>query len=318
MQYRPLGRTGLRVSAVALGSRSLDGRAWVDPDIDAAAGAMALGLEAGINAITTSPAHGEAERLTGELLRRTGRAKDVLVLSTLEPLVPQPLPSPEYHANDVYPGSHIRASTEASLKALGVERLGLQQLPSWCSVWSQEGDWLETFHRLRDEGKIAAFGVAPFDHDPGSALAVVDARAVDAVQVMFNLFDPEASADLFPVCMQRGVGVVVRSPLYAGALAARIMADEPFPSGDWRHDYFYAEHLAETRERVKALGSCVSAPDRTLADLALRFCLSHPAVSTVAVGMRTREQVEASLYAAAQGEISSETLQAAACHRWLC
>lgn len=318
MQYRRLGRTGLKVSALALGSRSLDARAWATPDVEAAADALAFGFDAGINAITTSPAFGEAESLVGDLLRRTGRAGEVLVLSTLEPLIPQPLPSPHYHANDVYPARHIRASTEASLKALGVERLGLQQLPAWCPEWSNEGDWLETFHRLKDEGKIAGFGVATFDHDPGAALGAVDAGLVDSVQVMFNLFDPEASADLFPMCRERDVGVVVRSPLYAGALSQHIMTGEPFPPGDWRRDHFYPEHLAETRERVARLGALVSPPDRSVADLALRFCLSHPAVSTVAVGMGTRRHVEDSLRAMMSEGLSTDTLVALAPHRWLC
>lgn len=318
MQYRRFGRTGLKVSALTLGSRALDARAWATPDVEAAADAMAFGFEAGVNAVTTSPADGDAERLVGELLRRTGRAKEVLVLSTLEPLVPQPLPSPHYHADDVYPASHIRASTEASLKALGVERLGLQQLPAWCPEWSREGDWLETFHRLREEGKIAGFGVATFDHDAGAALGVVDDGAVDGVQVMFNVFDPEASADLFPLCLERGVGVVVRSPLYAGALSPKVLTGDPFPPGDWRRDHFYPEHLAETRERVARLEALVSPPDGSVADLALRFCLSHPAVSTVAVGMRTRENVEKALKVASEGPIASETLMALAPHRWLC
>jgi aryl-alcohol dehydrogenase-like predicted oxidoreductase len=134
---------------------------------------------------------------------------------------------------------------------------------------------------------------------------------------MYNPFDPEAAADLFPLAREKGVGVIVRSPLYGGAIAPGWGA-AAFPPGDWRASFFYPDHRDETRDRVARLAGAVAAPDETVADLALRFALSHPAVSSVAVGMRTRAHVEANLAAAGRGALPPAVLEDLAAHKWLC
>ena len=317
MQQRRLGRSGLGVSAVALGTAGLDAQAWKDLDPAEASAAIALAFEYGINAVETSPVYG-AEELLGALLKRAGAQGRVHVFSHVPSLVPFDLPAPHVPVHEAYPGPHIRASTEASLKRLGVERLGLQQLHAWCAEWLHEGDWLETLGRLREEGKIAGFGVSLFDHDVDAALETVAGGPVDALQVMYNVFDQGAAAALLPLCRRHDVGVVARSALYSGALSPRIERARPFPASDWRSAYFFDEHLRETRKRVARLSKEVEPPDRSVSDLALRFCLSHPAVSTVAVGMRTRRHVEATLQAVARGPLPPEKLRLLAQHRWLC
>lgn len=313
MQHRRLGRTGLDVSVLTLNARGLDAGACKDLDLAVASAAFALALDGGVNAIAASPAHGEAERLVGGMLRSAGRAGQVHVLSQVPPLTVQDLPSPHLHADHVFPGRHIRASTEASLKALGVERLAVQILPAWQAEWTREGDWLETCLALKAEGKIAGFGVAPFDHDPGAAMEVAGLGQIDCVEVMYNLFDPEAAEALFPLALEKDIGIIARSPLYGGAITPGWGA-APFPTADWRGDFFYPDHLAETRDRVAALEGAGG----SVSDLALRFALSHPAVSTVSVGMRTRGHVEANLAAAAKGPLPAGVLLDLAQHRWLC
>ena len=312
MRFRRLGRTGLTVSEYTIGTAGLA------KDPREASSAVTAALEGGINAIEMTAGDGAAASLLAGLLTREGAGQRVHVFSRASSLVPLDLPSPHIPADQAYPGRHLRAETEALLKTLGVERLALQQLHVWTPEWLHEGDWLETLHRLREEGKIAGIGVSMFDHDSASAQEVVASGAIDTVQLMYNIFDPGAAAALFPLCRKHDVGVIARSPLHYGALSSRIERPDPFPAGDWRSDYFFDEHLAETRERVKRLGDEVEPPDRSVSDMALRFCLSHPAVSTAAVGMATRRHVEANLEALRNGPLSPEKLARLARHKWLC
>ena len=284
-----------------------------------ASAAIALALELGINAVEIDAGDRDAVSLLGAILRREGVRNQVHVIARASSLVRFDLPSPHVPAQQAYPGSHIRAETEALLAVLGVERLALQQLHAFCPEWRGEGDWQETFERLRAEGKIAGFGISLFDHDVEAGLGIVASGAIDAVEVMYNIFDQGAAATLLPLCQGHDVGVIARSPLYFGALAPAAgggMRD--FPQEDWRSAYFFDAHRRETEDRVRRLTHAVEPPDRSLADLALRFCLSQPAVSTVAVGMRTREQVEANIEALRLGPLSAGKRTSLASHKWLC
>jgi aryl-alcohol dehydrogenase-like predicted oxidoreductase len=296
MRHRRLGRPGLSVPECTLGTS-----VPTTPDV------LALALERGVTAIELDAADGER---VGELLRGVGARHDLQVYARVTSLIPFDLPSPHVPAYVAYPGHHIRAETEALLRQLGVERLALQQLHAWCPEWLDEGDWLETLGCLRQEGKIAGFGVSLFDHDSASGFTAVASGTIDSVQVMVNLFDQGAAAALLPLCRQHDVAVVARSPLYYGALASH-----PFAPEGWRDGYFYPEHRRETTERVERLAR---ETEGSLSDLALRFALSHPAVSTVAVGMRTPAQVEANLRAFELGPLDPDQVAALARHAWLC
>jgi aryl-alcohol dehydrogenase-like predicted oxidoreductase len=259
-----------------------------------------------------------AETLVGEILEREGARQRVHIFSRVASLVPFDLPSPHVSAGAAYPGRHIRAQTEAMLARLGVDRLACQQIHAWCPEWLGEGDWLETLVRLREEGKIAAIGVSLFDHDADAGLQAVAGGEFDCIQLMYNIFDPGAAETVLPLCRKHGVGAIVRSPLHFGALSAAIGKAAPFPAGDWRADYFFEEHLGETRQRVLVLQPEADRAGGSVTDLALRFSLSHPSVSTVAVGMRTRAHVEANLDAVDRGPLASETLERLSRHKWLC
>lgn len=310
MRCRRLGRTGLDVSECTIGTSALKAADRAE------AGAMiALALDHGINALEMDAGDGD----TASLLSGVGGRHRVHVFSRVTSLVPFDLPSPHVRAQQAYPGWHIRAQTEALLRTSGVERLALQQLHAWCPEWLHEGDWLETLDRLREEGKIAGFGVSLFDHDVEAALEIVGSGRIDAVQVMYNIFDQGAAAALLPLCRKRDVGVIARSPLYYGALApCSPEKGRRYSPSDWRSDYFFDQHRQETDGRVQRLAREVEPPDHSVSDLALRFSLSHPAVSTVAVGMRTRQQVEANLRALHCGPLHEEMFGVLARHAWLC
>lgn len=316
MRLRRLGRTGLDISELTIGTATL---ATTASDTREASAMVALALECGVNAVEIDAGDREAASLLGGILRREGAGNRIHVIARTSSLVQVDLPSPHVPAQQAYPGWHIRAETEALLATLGVERLALQQLHAFCPEWRGEGDWHETFEHLRAEGKVAGFGVSLFDHDVEAGLAIVADGAIDAVEVMYNIFDQGAAAALLPLCHHHGVGVIVRSPLYFGALAPAAGGGvRDFPPGDWRSAYFFETHRRETEDRVRRLAREVEPPDRSISSLALRFCLSHPAVSTVAIGMRTPEQVEANVEALRHGPLDADKRASLAGHKWLC
>jgi aryl-alcohol dehydrogenase-like predicted oxidoreductase len=311
MRYRPLGRTGLQVSELSVGISP------AGEDTRAAAAMLAMAFDRGINTVTIAGDPLDATRLLADSLRSQAGA-GVHVVLRAPSLVRFDLPSPHVPVQQAWPGAHLRAMVERLLAGARLDRLALVQLHAWCPEWLHEGDWLETLERLRAEGKIAGFGVSLFDHDVDAATEVVASGAIDAVQLMYNIFDPAAAAALLPLCQKHGVGVVARSPLYYGALTPGFPDGPGFAEGDWRRSYFFADHRHETAGRVRKLASLVEPPDRSVADLAVRFALSHPAVSTVAVGMRQCAHLEANLQAIAAGPLSAELQTALWGHRWLC
>lgn len=306
MRFRPLGRTGLTVSELTLGTSPL-----ATPDLDRAEAraAMALALDSGVNAIELDAGNAQAIDLIADNIR-----PDTHVFARITSLVAFDLPSPHVTALQAYPGAQLRAQTEALLAQLGVDRLALLQLHAWCPEWLHEGDWLETAEALRREGKIAGIGISLFDHDATSGLEGVASGKIDAVQVMYNIFDQGARPALFPLCQKHDVGVIARAPLYFGALAGQTS----FPTEDWRATYFYDEHRRETIERTQLLGQALTPPDETLGDMALRYALALAAISTVAIGLRHRAHVEAALRAAEHGPLSIERCAVLTPHRWLC
>jgi aryl-alcohol dehydrogenase-like predicted oxidoreductase len=311
MQYRDLGRTGLRVSELTIGACGRN-------DSRETRATLALALDRGVNAATLDAGDDAAVTLLSEALARKGEGQELHILARATSLVPFDLPSPHVPAWQAYPGRHIRAEVERLLAALGVERLALLQLHAWCPEWLGEGDWLETLQSLRAEGKIAGFGVSLFDHDVDAALVTVASGAIDAVQLMYNVFDQGAAAELLPLCEAHAVGVVVRSPLYFGALAPAFAREPLFAEDDWRRAYFYDQHRWETAERIQAMVSLVEPLDRSITDMALRFSLSPREVSTIAVGMSHRAHLEANLEALARGALDADRQGALQQHKWLC
>lgn len=291
MRFRTLA--GLSVSECTIGTAAL-GRDPVE-----AKPMLALARDRGVNAVEIDA----GDHAAVELLKEH---REIHIFARATSRIPFALPSPHIHAQQAYPGHHLRAETEALLRTLGVERLALLQLHAWCPEWLHEGDWLETLGRLRDEGKIAGMGISLFDHDVTAGLEAVASGLIDAVQVMLNVFDQSAIAAL-PLCEANKVGVIARSPLYFGALAGRTQG---FAPDDWRATYFYEDHRRETEGRVARLANPL--------ETALRYPLSYAAVSTVAVGMRSRKQLEANLEAIVRGPLSADEIAALAAHRWLC
>ncbi|HTW10163.1 MAG TPA: aldo/keto reductase, partial [Acidimicrobiales bacterium] len=161
------------------------------------------------------------------------------------------------------------------------------------------------------------FGVSINYHQPYNAIRLVQSGLVDSVQVIYNIFDQSPQDELFAAAGANGVGVIVRVPLDEGALTGKITPETTFPTGDWRNRYFGGDRKEQVQEHVRAITADLAVPVEHLPEIALRFCLSAPEVSTVIPGMRSVRNVDANVHAAELGPLSPAELDVLRRHRWV-
>jgi aryl-alcohol dehydrogenase-like predicted oxidoreductase len=316
MRYRTLGRTGLQVSELGYGAWGIGQTMWIGADDDASLLALRRAIELGVNFIDTALGYGQghSERLVGQVVRDT---PETVYVATKVP--PQNMEWPAragVRAEQAFPGEWIVQCTEQSLENLGVQTIDVQQLHVWSDEWVGQGDWLEAVERLKDAGKIRFFGVSINDHQPHNALRLIETGVVDTVQVIYNVFDQTPEDELFAAVQEADVGVIVRVPFDEGALTGRIGPDTDFPDGDFRNRYFGGDRRQQVWDRVTAIAEELGVETDRLAEIALRYCLSQPAVSTVIAGMRSVRNVERNAAAVDLGPLPDEQVEALHAHRW--
>ncbi|MGW4383392.1 aldo/keto reductase [Kitasatospora sp. NPDC004531] len=317
MRYRQLGRSGVEVSEVGFGAWGIGASGWIGAREDESLAALHRAIDLGVNFIDTARGYGESERLVGRVVReRAAAGQQVRVATKVPPLNRQWPARPGVDPAQTFPGAHIRESVQTSLRAGGLERFDLVQFHVWHDEWLGRGDWLETVTALKEEGLIGLFGVSINDHEPHTAVELVRSGAVDAVQVIYNVFDQSPLDELFPACREHGVGVIVRVALDEGGLTGRLTADTVFPDGDFRQRYFRGERLAEVERRAAAIAADLGIGTDGLAEAALRFVLSESAVSTVIPGMRSVRNVERNAAVGDGVPLGEAELKVLAGHRW--
>jgi aryl-alcohol dehydrogenase-like predicted oxidoreductase len=257
---------------------------------------------------------GRSERLLGELLR-ANRERGLFAATKIPPKNRQ---WPSHRGDpigDAFPPDHIRDYVERSLENLGSPRIDLIQFHVWEDAWADDDGWQRTMADLRAQGLVAAVGVSLNRWEPWNALRTIRTGLIDAIQVIYNIFDQAPEDELLPACRELGVAVIARVPFDEGSLTGTLSASSIWPTGDWRNIYFGPENLGPTVERVEALRSIVPA-DMTLADLALAFILANPDVSVVIPGMRKRRNVVANLQAGDAPPLDTTLLGLLRRHRW--
>jgi len=317
VNYRKLGRTGLEVSEIGYGAWGIAGDAWLGAKDEESLKALNRAVDLGLNFIDTALAYGEghSERLVGKILAE--RSETIHVATKVPPKNLQ-WPAPAgLHPDEVFPGDYVRECTEQSLKNLGVEALDVQQFHVWQDEWMGEGDWQEAVEDLKREGKIRSFGVSINDHQPANAVRLIETGLVDTVQVIHNVFDQSPEDELFPACQERGVGVIVRVPFDEGALTGNITPETEFDEGDFRNHYFRDDRKQEVQQRVRAIISELGAGEDQIAEIALRYILSHPAVSTVIPGMRSVRNVERNMRVGDGEGLPEDQVRLLKNHRWV-
>jgi len=318
MKRRKLGRSGALVSEIGFGAWAIGGSMWGGARDDDARAALARARERGLNFIDTALVYGDghSERLVGAFLREAG-FRDALIATKVPPKSMQWPAQPGARLRDNFPAEWIRSCCERSLRNLGVERIDLLQLHVWAQAWTDQDDWYAALTKLREEGKLRLIGISINSHDPASAVQVVRAGRVDAVQVFYNVFDQSPEDALLPACRELGVGVIARVPLDEGSLSGKLREDTTFPAGDFRSGYFGGGLLRETVRRVEALRPLLEGAAASMARGALRFCLSHEAVSTVIPGMRNPAQADDNCAASDDGPLPPDLLTRLRPHRWV-
>lgn len=315
MRYRPLGRSGLSVSEIGYGAWGIGRSMWIGATEDESIRALNRAIELGVNFIDTARGYGESERIVGKVVRDHG-GDDIRVATKVPPKNGVwPAPSGVDPA-EAFPGDHIRANLETSLRASGLDAFDVLQFHVWSDEWMGRGDWLETIEDLKKEGKIRFFGVSINDYQPENALQLVQSGHVDTVQVIFNVFHQAPAERLLPACAEHGVGVIVRVPLDEGGLTGRVTADTAFPDGDFRNHFFRGDRKAQVGRHIDALTADLGIERDQVAEVALRYILSQPAVSTVIAGMRSVRNVERNAAVSDGHPLTSDQLAILAKHRW--
>jgi len=313
MKYCKLGRTNFEVSTIGYGAWGIGGKQWLGGTDDESVAALRRAIELGVNLIDTALAYGDghSEQLVGQVVRETGHK---IYVATKVPPKNRIWPA-KGAFQEVFPYSYIMASAEESLGNLGLETIDLLQLHVWSSEWVDQDDWRRAFEDLKRSGKARAVGISITEHDPDSALSAIRTGLIDAVQVIYNIFDQTPEKQLFPLTIQENVGVLARVPLDEGALGGHITESTTFPRGDFREFYFRGNRKKEVVQHVNTLlrdlGDFVSLPET-----ALRFCLSNSAVSSVIPGMRTLRHAEMNSALSDMAPLSAATLAILKRHAW--
>ena len=316
MRHRKLGRTDLSVSEIGFGSWAIGGAMWGGKRDEDSRRALRRAVDRGVNFVDTALVYGSghSERLVGELLREK---KGLHVATKIPPKSMQWPAKPEAKLADTFPRAWIIECCEKSLANLGVATIDLLQLHVWADAWTDEGEWAAVFDELKRAGKIRYAGVSINSHDPKSALRLVRSGKIDALQVFHNIFDQSPEDELYPACLEHGVGVVARVPFDESGLTGKLRLDTKFPAGDFRAEYFAGDKLTKTVESVEKMRPLLEPVAHSMARGALRYCLSHPAVSTVIPGMRSDTQVDENCAAGDDGPLPPDVLEKLRPFRWV-
>ena len=320
MQHRRLSGHGPHVSEIGFGGWAIGGGWGEQQDADSMA-ALHAALDAGVNFIDTAQGYGEgrSEQLIAKVLR--DRDDDVFVATKTPPDAGPWPPSPHCRWQDRYSAAYLRANVEQRLRNLNTDRIDLLQLHTWTRAWNDDPQPLLVLRQLREEGKINLIGVSTPEHDQACVIQLMRDGLVDVIQIIFNLFHQEPVAQLLPVAAETGTGVIVRVPLDEGALTGKYASDHRFPQSDFRSQYFAGDRMARTVERVEAIRSDLEdfglAEQYSLVDLALKFALSPPEVSTVIAGMRNEEQARMNTRTARLRDLPDELIKRLHRHNWL-
>ena len=314
MKYRRFGRTGWQVSDIGYGMWGMAG--WTGSDDAQSLSAMQLAVDLGCNFFDTAWAYGDghSEQLLGTLVR-ANPGKTIYTATKVPPKNRQWPTRRGDRIDDVFPSDYVRQYAERSLANLNLPQVDLLQFHVWEDAWATDERWQRTMDDLRREGLVRAVGVSVNRWEPWNVMATLRTGMVDAVQVIYNIFDQAPEDELFPLCRELDVGVIARVPFDEGSLTGALTKESRWPKGDWRGTYFVPENLIPTVEHVDALRPLVPA-GMSMPELALRFILANPDVDVVIPGMRQPANVRANVASSDANALPSQLLEQLREHRW--
>lgn len=314
MQYREFGRTGWMVSEIGYGMWGMAG--WKGSDDEESLGSLQRSVELGCNFFDTAWAYGEgrSERLLGQLIR-SNRDKKLYTASKMPPKNMTWPSRREFTLDDTFPPDYIERRVNESLEHSGLDSFDLMQFHVWEDSWVDDDRWATKMDDLRRQGLFKAIGISINRWEPENAVKTVRSGLIDAVQVIYNIFDQNPEDELFPACAEMNVAVIARVPFDEGTLTGSLTKDSKWEEGDWRNIYFVPENLIPSVERADALKPLVPS-EMTMPEMALRFILNNPNVSTIIPGMRKIKNVESNMAASDKGKLPESLHTQLREHRW--
>jgi aryl-alcohol dehydrogenase-like predicted oxidoreductase len=316
MHFRKLGRTGFEVSEIGHGAWGIGGGQWLGGTDDESVAALKASIAAGVNFIDTALAYndGHSEKLVSKVAAEAGHR---VYIATKVPPRNRIWPARSgVGIDEVFPYDYVIECTETSLRNLNTGTIDLQQLHVWNPEWILSDEWKRAIEDLKKSGKVRAFGISINDHQPDSALEIIKTGLIDTVQVIYNIFDQTPEVNLFPLCLEKNIGLIARVPFDEGSLTGRITPESTFEPSDFRSMYFRGDRKQQVEDHVEALVADMEIDRSSLPTAALRFVLSAPAVSTVIPGMRSLASVEMNVAAPMLGPLPKAELEIARRHAW--
>lgn len=314
MQYRIFGRTGWQVSEIGYGMWGMGG--WTGSDDDQSRKSLQLAVDLGCNFFDTAWGYGKghSEGLLGELVR----ANPTTRLYTATKIPPKNFIWPSkrgFSLDETFPPEHIREYTEKSLENMGLDRVDLQQFHVWEDSWARDERWQRAVDDLKREGLIGAIGISINRWEPWNALETLRTGLIDAVQVIYNIFDQAPEDELFPLCREHNIAVIARVPFDEGSLTGTLTKETRWPEDDWRSTYFVPENLNASVDHADALKPLVP-QNMNMPELALRFILANRDVATIIPGMRKEQHVRANIGVSDGQPLPDELHGQLREHRW--
>jgi aryl-alcohol dehydrogenase-like predicted oxidoreductase len=315
MKYRKLGRTHLDVSEIGFGAWAIGG-SWGPQAKSDSIDALHQAIDSGVNLIDTAAGYGngKSERIIAEVLKE--RKEDIIVATKTPPDKGPWPPTPYCNTEDRYSEDYLRKNVEQRMKNLNTDSIDVLQLHTWTRAWNKNPKPLDHLKKLQAEGKIGHIGISTPEHDQNCVIELMRKGYLDVIQVIYNIFEQEPAAELLTVARENNVGVIVRVAFDEGVLTGKYTTDSTFPEGDFRRNYFAGDRLARAVERVEAIKKDIQDTDYTMPQVALLFCLAHPAVSTVIPGMRNVQQAKANTGVSELPPLSDELLNRLKKHAW--
>lgn len=314
MINRKFGITQWDIGEIGYGMWGMGG--WTDSDDLLSARSLDLAVDRGVNFFDTAWAYGQghSEKLLGDLVRRHPDKK-IFTASKIPPRNFKWPARPEYTMEESYPVSHIVEYTEKTLKNLGLEQVDLMQFHTWDDSWSDQEEWQRAVEDLKSSGKIAAMGISMNRWEPENGIRALKTGKLEAVQVIYNIFDQAPEDVLFPLCENLKIAVIARVPFDEGTLTGNLTKETKFPDNDWRASYFVPENLIPSVDRADRLRPLIP-ENMTMAEMALRFIAMNSTVTTIIPGMRKERNVLMNTGVSDGKGLSKELHQELRKHRW--
>jgi aryl-alcohol dehydrogenase-like predicted oxidoreductase len=317
MKYRAFGRLNWQVSEIGFGAWAIGGTGWGKQEDEDSIRALHAALDRGCNFIDTAQGYGDghSEKIIGQVLKDR-KGERIYVATKIPPKPGHWPPSPYDKIEERYHEAYLRERIEASLRALQTDCLDLLQLHSWTRAWNRNPTVLEVLRALKKEGKLRGIGISTPEQDQNSLVDLMRAGFVDAVQVIYNIFEQEPAAEFLPVAQEHKVGVIVRVAFDEGALTGKFSEQTRFADGEFRNQYFAGDRLARTVRRVEKIKAVIGSAEPDVTTAALKFALKPAAVSTVIPGMRNARQAELNCGVSDQSPLSDELAYKLRDHAW--